>query len=67
MGAIRFILMMKCPSIALNVASVYRENVLTFFHRKDAEGAEDNNFMLAVDPAGLRDGYPGKHKDRSTL
>ena len=32
------------------------------FHRRGAKLAENFCFMSAVDPASLRDRYPGKHK-----
>ena len=56
MGVIRFILMMRCPSIVLKLASLYWEMALSFFHRKDAEGAEDYDFMFAVERPRLMDG-----------
>jgi hypothetical protein len=42
---------------------------LSFFHRKDAEGAEDNDFMFAVERPRLicRDASNGKHKGQFTL
>ena len=39
--------------------------IFVLVHHGDTEGAEMNNFSFAVDPAILRDRYPGKGKPLS--